>query len=88
MTHEQLVEGMARSDAEFDGRDWEGMGRADRDRYKARCTRSLAVVYEAVKEPDAEELKRLSEPSPFIENAMGIFYRRLLAASPLNPVAK
>lgn len=41
---DELVEVGARSDAEFDGRPWLSMGKADRDRYLARSRLALSAV--------------------------------------------
>lgn len=49
---ERAVEAGARSDAEFDGRDWNGMGRADRERYLARARKSQGAAFPIL----AEEL--------------------------------
>lgn len=35
---------MAQSDAEFDGRPWESLGRHDRERYLQRSIRALAAA--------------------------------------------
>lgn len=46
LTRDKLVEIIARSDAEFDGRPFDGMARADRDRYRERAAKSLAAIAE------------------------------------------
>lgn len=40
------VEKMARSDAEFDGRDFDGLRSADKRRYMDRCAKSLKALQE------------------------------------------
>ena len=47
-----LVERVAKSDAEFDGRAWEAMPAADRKRYLARAGKSVAIcVHESAMAP-------------------------------------
>lgn len=41
---EKIIEAGAREDAAFDGRPWESMSRADRERYLARARRTQRVV--------------------------------------------
>jgi hypothetical protein len=53
---ERAVEAGARSDAEFDGRDWNGMSRADRERYLARSRRSLQAIVPVILEEAQEVL--------------------------------
>lgn len=41
---ERAVEAGARSDAAFDGRSWEALSRAERERYLARARKSLQAM--------------------------------------------
>lgn len=41
---EIMVMAAAKSDAEFDGRPWESMGRGDRERYKARALKAMNII--------------------------------------------
>lgn len=41
---EKAVEAGARSDAEFDGREFDALSRADRERYLARARKSLRAI--------------------------------------------
>ena len=46
--HEVIIAtAMAKSDAEFDGRPWGSLGRADRERYLQRSIRALAAAEQA-----------------------------------------
>jgi len=54
------IEAAARSDAEFDGRTFEAMGRADRDRYLARSAKAITAFIEAAAE-DATICKVVGE---------------------------
>lgn len=47
---EKIVEVSAREDAAFDGRPWESMSRADRERYLARARRTQRIVLPIVGE--------------------------------------
>lgn len=38
---EQAIEAAAQSDAEFDGRPWNSLGRGEKERYKKRCKLSI-----------------------------------------------
>ncbi|TIR26598.1 MAG: hypothetical protein E5X34_02880 [Mesorhizobium sp.] len=49
-----VIEAMARSDAKFDGRDFDSLGRTDRHRYLAR---SLAAL-KAIRSLDGAEVDR------------------------------
>lgn len=51
------IEAAARSDAEFDGRTFEAMGRADRDRYLARSAKAITAFIEAAAEDEGVRLK-------------------------------
>lgn len=42
-----VVTAMAKSDAEFDGRPWDSLGRKDRERYLQRSIRGLAAAEQA-----------------------------------------
>lgn len=53
---EALIEKMARSDADFDGRAFGGLGRADKERYLARSKAALAVAEEAIRMADVPEI--------------------------------
>lgn len=44
MTHDDAIERAARSDAEFDGRDFDRLGRIDRQRYIDRSARALQAA--------------------------------------------
>lgn len=41
---ENVIDIVARSDADFDGRPYDGLGRADRERYRDRARASLAAL--------------------------------------------
>lgn len=45
MTPSQRIEAAARADAAFDGRDFDRLGRADKQRYLTRSAGSLAAGY-------------------------------------------
>ena len=47
MTEDELIEKMAKSDADFDGRDWLGMPRWNRQRYCERIRRNLSSLRSA-----------------------------------------
>lgn len=49
---EALVAKMACSDAEFNGRPFEGLGRADKDRYLARSRAALSIAENAISRID------------------------------------
>jgi hypothetical protein len=49
-----MVEAAARSDATFDGRDFDKLGRADRERYLARARLSVAAAEQAAWRPIEE----------------------------------
>jgi len=55
MTTEAQIEAAARSDAAFDGRGWEAMGRTDRDRYLARSRAALEAAERAAWRPISEK---------------------------------
>ena len=47
---------MAQSDAHFDGRPWESLGRRDRDRYLQRSEQALAAALNAALHEDFDAL--------------------------------
>lgn len=50
---DEMVERAARSNAAFDGRDYDAMSRHDRERYLARARTALTAALEGREEPDA-----------------------------------
>lgn len=63
---EKIVEAAAREDAAFDGRPWESMSRADRERYLARARRTQRVVLPIL----GEEITRIAEEWPAIKRLL------------------
>lgn len=57
---EELIEVAARSDAEFDGRPWLSMGKADRDRYLARSRLAITAVAPLIAAQEREACARMA----------------------------
>lgn len=58
---ERAVEAGARSDAEFDGRSWEALSRAERERYLARSRKAQGAAFPILAEDADDALRRVSE---------------------------
>lgn len=58
-----LVEIVARSDATFDGRPYDGLGRSDRDRYRDRARASLDALRRHAPPSVAAALAPYARPS-------------------------
>lgn len=56
-----VVTAMAKSDAEFDGRPWDSLGRKDRERYLQRSVRGLDAAKRAEQAASAVSQQTMSE---------------------------
>lgn len=62
MTNDKAIEAAARSDAEFDGKDWPTMGRVNRERYMERCRAALAALKAGDVLPGGFVVRREDDP--------------------------
>jgi len=86
--HEQLVERVARADAAFDGRPWDSMSRADRNRYLERTrTCAISTIAEALRGPTermVESALPVRDSRKSFEQNSKATWSAMLSASPLN----
>ena len=92
MNPKHLREAVAVEQAAFDGRDWIGMSRVDRERYLARADLAMTRIAEALKEPTPEMVKAVEdkglefgEPVECYRVNVAAILTAGLAASPLYP---
>lgn len=55
------IETVARSDAKYDGRDFDGLGRADKERYRSRAWAGLRALATAAPSTSTEEVVKLDD---------------------------
>ena len=58
---EALVEMVAKSDADFDGRPFVGLGRADKDRYLLRARAAIAAIRPHIEAAERERCANVAE---------------------------